>query len=170
MTEIFLASVLTSSSRHWAPQDDRLKSFWWCGGGVEGSKQNRELKKRNEDGEVERQRSRGTERASGWTQGPDEQWAPLSSSINLVFLPLLWHFCITSLTTPPSIILLSTVIPWKLLNSMLQICPPLNNSFCHLLYIIRKTHNLLSAGRSLRIITGDTSETQLESGASYFQA
>lgn len=53
---------------------------------------------------------------------------------------------------------------------MLQIRPPLNNSFCHLLYIIYKTHNLLSAGRSLRIITGDTSETQPESGASYFEA
>lgn len=32
------------------------------------------------------------------------------------------------ITPPPSIILLSTVIHWKLLNSMLQICPPFNNS------------------------------------------
>lgn len=44
------------------------------GGGGGGSKQNRELKKKlDEDGEVERWRSRGTERASGSTQGPDEQ-------------------------------------------------------------------------------------------------
>lgn len=32
------------------------------------------------------------------------------------------------ITPPPSIILLSTVIHWKLLNTMLQICRPFNNS------------------------------------------
>lgn len=48
MTEIFLASVLASSNWHWARQADRIKSFLWCvGGGWGGSKQNRELKKKN---------------------------------------------------------------------------------------------------------------------------
>lgn len=62
------------------------------------------------------------------------------------------------------------VIHWEMLNNMLQICPPSYNSFCHLQYIIWKTHSPLSAGRSLRIIMGDTFGMQPESGASFFQA
>lgn len=83
----------------------------WAGGGVQSKT---ELKKKlDEDGEVERQRSRGTERASGSTQGPDEQWAPLSSSINLVSLYLYGGISRSTklITSPPSIILtISTIL------------------------------------------------------------
>lgn len=74
--------------------------------------------------------------------------APHSSSINLVFLPLLWCFPQhqgnnDTLIHYPFI----PVIHWELLNNMLQICPPSYNSFCHLQYIIWKTHSPLSDGR-----------------------
>lgn len=95
--------------------------------------------------------------------------APHSSAINLVFLPLLWCFPQhqgnnDTLIHYPFI----PVIHWELLNNMVQICPPSYNSFCHSQYIIWKTHSPLSAGRSLRIIMGDTFAMQPESGASFF--
>lgn len=67
--------------------------------------------------------------------------APHSSSINLVFLPLLWFSPQhrgnnDTLIHYPFI----PVIRWELLNNMVQICPPSYNSSCHSQYIIWKTH------------------------------
>lgn len=46
----------------------------------------------------------------------------------------------TKLTIPPpSNILLSTVIHWKPLNTMLQICPPINNSLSFAVYHVEST-------------------------------
>lgn len=98
----------------------------------------------NKDGEIERRMVRWTGRENGKTRKPDEQWEPHSYLINLVSLPLLCHFpwnrgSNDTLIHYPFIL----VIQRELLNNMLQIRPPTYNSFCHLQYIIWKTHSPL---------------------------
>lgn len=179
MTEIFLAWVPASSGCHWECQADRFKSsisflflIRWSVGG-KGAQSKTEWRRKNET-RMERRRDRG---AGGQKEQVVRREGLMSNErLTRPQLILSLYLCFgVSLstnvkTTPSSIILLSPVIHWELLNNMLQIRPPSYNSFCHLQYIIWKTHRLLSAGRSLRIITCDTFGMQPESGASLLQA